>query len=63
MRIALFIASVASSIWSAAPAANAQTNLAWCGVPYSGVRECVYKTLAQCEEDMRPLGGECEPNQ
>src|SRR5262245_44378744 len=37
------------------------TNLPWCGVPYSSTRECVYQTIAQCEADMRPLGGDCEP--
>lgn len=37
------------------------TNLPWCGVPYSSTRECVYQTIAQCETDMRPLGGDCEP--
>jgi hypothetical protein len=37
------------------------TNLPWCGVPYSSTRECVYQTIGQCEQDMRPLGGECEP--
>jgi len=38
------------------------TNLRWCGVPYSSTRECVYQTIGQCEQDMRPLGGDCEPN-
>jgi hypothetical protein len=38
------------------------TNLPWCGVPYSSTRECVYQTIGQCEQDMRPLGGDCEPN-
>ena len=37
------------------------TNLPWCGVPYSSTRECVYQSIAQCETDMRPLGGNCEP--
>jgi hypothetical protein len=37
------------------------TNLPWCGVPYSSTRSCVYQTIGQCEADMRPLGGECEP--
>ncbi len=37
------------------------TNLPWCGVPYSSTRECVYQTVAQCETDMRPLGGDCVP--
>jgi hypothetical protein len=37
------------------------TNLPWCGVPYSSTRECVYQTIGQCEQDMRPLGGDCEP--
>src|SRR6516164_776469 len=37
------------------------TNLPWCGVPYSSTRSCVYQTIAQCETDMRPLGGDCEP--
>jgi hypothetical protein len=38
------------------------TSLPWCGVPYSSTRECVYQTIGQCEQDMRPLGGDCEPN-
>ena len=38
------------------------TNLPWCGVPYSSTRSCVYQTIAQCEADMRPMGGECDPN-
>ena len=38
------------------------TNLPWCGVPYSSTRECVYQSIGQCEQDMRPLGGDCEPN-
>jgi hypothetical protein len=38
-----------------------ETNLPWCGVPYGSTRECVYQTIAQCETDMRPLGGDCEP--
>jgi hypothetical protein len=37
------------------------TNLPWCGVPYGSTRECVYQSIAQCETDMRPLGGDCEP--
>lgn len=37
------------------------TNLPWCGVPYSSTRSCVYQTIAQCEVDMRPLGGDCVP--
>ena len=37
------------------------TNLPWCGVPYSSARECVYQTIGQCEADLRPLGGDCEP--
>jgi len=37
------------------------SNLPWCGVPYSSTRECVYQTIGQCEQDMRPLGGDCEP--
>ena len=37
------------------------TNLPWCGVPYAGARECVYQTIAQCEADLRPVGGDCEP--
>ncbi|MBV9236226.1 MAG: hypothetical protein JOZ94_10390 [Xanthobacteraceae bacterium] len=37
------------------------TNLPWCGVPYSSTRECVYQSIGQCEQDMRPLGGDCEP--
>jgi hypothetical protein len=37
------------------------TNLPWCGVPYSSTRSCVYQTIAQCEADLRPLGGDCEP--
>jgi hypothetical protein len=38
-----------------------ETSLPWCGVPYASTRECVYQTIAQCETDMRPLGGDCEP--
>ena len=37
------------------------TNLPWCGVPYAGARECVFQTVAQCEADLRPVGGDCEP--
>src|SRR5262245_21219772 len=37
------------------------TNLPWCGVPYGSTRECVYQTIGQCEQDLRPLGGDCEP--
>ena len=37
------------------------TNLPWCGVPYASTRSCVYQTIAQCEVDMRPLGGDCVP--
>jgi hypothetical protein len=37
------------------------TNLPWCGVPYSSTRSCVYQTIGQCEADLRPLGGDCEP--
>jgi hypothetical protein len=37
------------------------TNLPWCGVPYSSTRSCVYQTIGQCEADMRPLGGDCDP--
>jgi hypothetical protein len=37
------------------------TNLPWCGVPYASTRECVYQTIAQCETDLRPLGGDCVP--
>jgi hypothetical protein len=39
------------------------TTLPWCGVPYSGARECVYQTIAQCEADLRPVGGDCEPRE
>src|SRR4029077_15331550 len=28
---------------------------------HSSTRECVYQTLTQCEADMRPLGGDCDP--
>ena len=45
----------------AAEPARGGTNLPWCGVPYSSTRECVYQTIGQCEQDMRPLGGDCEP--
>lgn len=38
------------------------TNLPWCDVPYASTRECAYQTIGQCEQDMRPLGGDCEPN-
>ncbi len=43
------------------PAGRSGTNLPWCGVPYASTRECVYQTIGQCETDMRPLGGDCEP--
>jgi hypothetical protein len=46
---------------SAAPRSGSETSEAWCGVPYSSVRECVYQTIGQCETNMRPLGGDCEP--
>ena len=46
---------------SASAGGREGTNLPWCGVPYGGVRECVYQTIAQCETDLRPLGGDCEP--
>jgi hypothetical protein len=46
---------------SASAGGREGTNLPSCGVPYGGVRECVYQTIAQCETDMRPLGGDCEP--
>jgi hypothetical protein len=45
----------------AADPGRSGTNLPWCGVPYSSTRECVYQTIGQCEQDMRPLGGDCEP--
>ena len=45
----------------ASAAGREGTNLPWCGVPYSSARECVYQTIAQCESDMRPMGGDCEP--
>src|SRR5262249_35553983 len=47
---------------STSTAGREGTNLPWCGVPYSSTRSCVYQTIAQCESDMRPLGGDCEPN-
>ena len=50
-----------SNAASADPPRSA-TNLPWCGVPYASTRECVYQTIGQCEQDMRPLGGDCEPN-
>jgi hypothetical protein len=46
---------------SASAGGREGTNLPWCGVPYSSTRSCVYQTIAQCETDMRPLGGDCEP--
>ena len=49
-----------STTVSADPGRN-ETNLPWCGVPYSSTRSCVYQTIGQCEQDMRPLGGDCEP--
>jgi hypothetical protein len=41
--------------------AGGGTGQPWCGVPYSSTRECVYQTIAQCESDLRPLGGDCVP--
>jgi hypothetical protein len=41
--------------------AGGGTGQAWCGVPYGSTRECVYQTVAQCESDQRPLGGDCVP--
>jgi hypothetical protein len=46
---------------SASAGGREGTNLPWCGVPYSSTRSCVYQTIVQCETDMRPLGGDCEP--
>ena len=46
---------------STSTAGREGTNLPWCGVPYSSTRSCVYQTIAQCESDMRPMGGDCEP--
>ena len=46
---------------SASAGGREGTNLPWCGVPYSSTRSCVYQTIGQCETDMRPLGGVCEP--
>jgi hypothetical protein len=46
---------------TASAAGREETNLPWCGVPYGSARECVYQTIAQCEADLRPLGGDCVP--
>lgn len=46
---------------TASAAGREGTNLPWCGVPYGSARECVYQTIAQCEADLRPLGGDCVP--
>ena len=46
---------------SSAQTERGGTNLPWCGVPYGSTRECVYQTIGQCEQDMRPLGGDCDP--
>jgi hypothetical protein len=50
---------------TATPAAIAQmtpeTNQPWCGVVDSDW-ECVYATLADCEQSMLPEGQECAPN-
>jgi hypothetical protein len=46
---------------STSTAGREGTDLPWCGVPYASTRSCVYQTIAQCEADMRPLGGDCVP--
>jgi hypothetical protein len=57
-----FFSLQATSHKGGSSTAGEGTNLPWCGVPYSSTRSCVYQTIAQCESDMRPLGGDCEPN-
>ena len=57
-----FFSFHAKSVGGSASAGGREgTNLPWCGVPYAGARECVYQTIAQCEVDLRPVGGDCEP--
>jgi hypothetical protein len=46
---------------AAGAAGGGGTNMPWCGVPYASTRECVYQSIGACENDMRPLGGDCVP--
>jgi hypothetical protein len=61
-RIA-FVGALGVCLLSGASGARAQDgiNQPWCGVT-GGTEECVYRTLEQCEYDMRPISGDCSPN-
>jgi hypothetical protein len=55
--------SLAMGLLAATPAARAQTDQPWCGAEHAmGTSECVYRTLQECTQFMRPDGGYCTPN-
>ena len=45
-----------------AASAQAQTNLAYCAQAKDGALECVYATLAACEQTARTESSTCIPN-
>lgn len=65
MRLTIAFAGALAACLLAGPSgakAQAGINQPWCGVTGGGSEECVFRTLEQCEYDMRPLSGTCSPN-
>jgi hypothetical protein len=60
----VFAGALAACLLAGGAGAKAQAgiNQPWCGVTDGGAEECVYRTLEQCEYDMRPISGDCSPN-
>ena len=55
------VATLATGLLLAA-SAHAQTNLAYCSQTKDGSLECIYATLAACEQTARSESATCIPN-
>jgi hypothetical protein len=62
MKITLLVLGVLLATAAVAPRANAQ-NYPWCAI-YSafGARNCGFASFEQCQENLRGIGGVCNPN-
>jgi len=62
MRVSLVIAAALSAGLLLGSSAQAQTNLAFCSQTKDGSLECIYQTMAACEQTARSESATCIPN-
>jgi len=62
MRLSHALICVLTTGLVLAASAHAQTNLAFCSQTKDGSLECIYATLAACEQTARTESATCIPN-